>query len=336
MSSIKLKDLLLESPDTLVLRTPEGHARYIRYGEESTVVTGLIFSDPKANTEENYVALVEDPQAAERAVVELNNQELNVRSVKFLSTDGKKMNPHGEPERRPVEPSALSAFVFGQKGHSTLEEFVGKLMTHLYKVDGNRESGWGHYHEKWRFRIFFVDNKHYFTIWQSSIMLYKNNLPLFMKIVKDCGLDVNTVIWEVRTDEMGDNRVKLVDMAGLHKLMGTEQPSEESQSEIQKRLSDLSKKLSEMESDEHVKGATWSESEKRRHKIDMINIKSEMAALDAAAKSGEKEIKNVVIKTIDSLESSEGEIIPSDILYAELERKLSKYGTSAVAIMGNK
>jgi hypothetical protein len=65
----------------------------------------------------------------------------------------------------------------------------------------------------------------------------------------------------------------------------------------------------------------------------MINIKSEMAALDAAAKSGEKEIKNVVIKTIDSLESSEGEIIPSDILYAELERKLSKYGTSAVAIM---
>jgi hypothetical protein len=114
MSSIKLKELLLESPDTLILKTPEGHARYIRYGEESTVVTGLIFSDPKANTEDNYVALVDD-QAGERAVVELNNQELNVRSVKFLSTDGKKMNPHGEPERRPGEPSALSAFVFGQK-----------------------------------------------------------------------------------------------------------------------------------------------------------------------------------------------------------------------------
>lgn len=164
--------------------------------------------------------------------------------------------------------------------------------------------------------------------------MYKRQLPLFVKIVKDCGFDPNEMMWEVRTDDM-DDRIKLVSMEGLHKLMGSEMPSAETQSEIQQRISELSKKLSEMESNEHVIGATWSQSEKRRHKIDMVNINAEIEALSSAAKSGEKEVKNVIIKTIDSLSDDGVEVIPADILYAELEKKLSHYGTSAVAIIQN-
>ena len=329
MSKIKLKDVLLENPDTLMLRDKTtGESIYIGYGGDSNVVTGIIFSDEVDGTRDNYIAMVEDPKVGQRAVAELHKPELNSKAIKFLTTDRKVVNSYSYEES---EECALTNFINGRKGHSYLEDEIISFLDHLY----GKKDGYKHYHEQYRFRIFFVDDKHYFTIWSSSINLFKDNLPLFTKIVKDCGLNVDAMIWEVRTEDVGENRVKLVDMAGLHKLMGTEHPSAESQSEIQKRISELSKKLADMESDEHVKGATWTESEKRRHKIDMINIKAELEALSSAMKSGEKEIKNVVIKTIDSLEGHDGDVVPADILYAELEKKLSKYGTSAVAIIRN-
>lgn len=328
----KLKDLLLENPDTLTLTNPDGTKKYIGYGGPSTVVTGLIFSDPIAGTKENYVALMDDPKYGQEPVVELHNQELNEKAVRFFVTPSDHYDNYSDTYVKRV---TVDAFSGGRKGHGELEDFVGSMFDHLYKVPNKNSGGWGHYDETWRFRIFLVNDVRYFTIWQSSIGLYKEHLKLFVKIVEDCGFNPNEMIWEVRTDEVGDDRVKLVNMEGLHKLMGIEMTSPETQSEIQKRISELSKKLSEMESDEHVKGATWSQSEKRRHKIDMINIKAELDALGAAAKSGEKEIKNVIIKTIDSLADDEGDVIPADILYAELEKKLSHYGTSAVAIIRN-
>lgn len=328
----KLKDLLLESPDTLALKNPDGTTKYISYYKNDAVAaTGLIFSDPKAGTEDNYVVLVDDPKAGEKAVVQLHNPELNKKAIHFFSNPSDHHNPYNNTRVKRV---VLDVFASGAKGHGSLEEFVGSMFEHLYAVPGKDNETWGHYEETWRFRIFIVNDKRYFTVWYSSPEMYKKNLPLFVKIVKECGFDPNEMIWEVKTDDP-ENRIKLVNMEDLHKLMGTEMASPETQSEIQKRISELSKKLSEMESDEHVKGATWSQSEKRRHKIDMINIKAELDALGAAAKSGEKEIKNVIIKTIDSLADDEGDVIPADILYAELEKKLSQYGTSAVAIIRN-
>lgn len=329
----KLKDLLLESPDTLVLKTPGSDTRYINYNSgEYVAATGLIFSDPAAGTEENYIALVDDPEIGEQAVIELHNPELNAKAFKILTSPTQYYNSYQDITMKRV---ILDVFVSGAKGHGSLEDFTNTMFDHLYKVEGKENSGWGHYEETWRFRIFIVDKKRYFTIWQSGIEMYKRNLPLFVKIVKACGMNADEIFWEIRTDEPGEERVKLVKMQDLHKLMGTEMAAPETQSEIQKRISELSKKLAEMESDEHVKGATWSSSEKRRHKIDMININAEIEALSSASKSGEKEIKNVIIKTIDSLSDGGDEVIPADILYAELEKKLSQYGTSAVAIIRN-
>lgn len=330
----KLKDLLLESPDTLRLKNPDGTTKYISYYKNDAVAaTGLIFSDPKAGTEDNYVALVDDPSAGTKPVVQLHNPELNKKAIHFFSNPSDHYDPYKDIHIKRV---VIDVFASGAKGHGSLEGFLSSMFDHLYEeAPGRTGSIWSeHYEEKWRFRIFIVNGKRYFTVWYSSTEMYKKNLPLFVKIVKECGFDPNEMIWEIKIDDPEDP-VKLVDMEGLHKLLGTEMASPETQSEIQKRISELSKKLSEMESDEHVKGATWSQSEKRRHKIDMINIKAELDALGAAAKSGEKEIKNVIIKTIDSLADDEGDVIPADILYAELEKKLSQYGTSAVAIIRN-
>lgn len=326
----KLKDLLLENPDTLTLKREDGTKRYIGYGGESNAVTGIIFSDPLRGVKDNYVALMDDPELGQKAVVQLHDKDLNERGTQFFFKPSTWIDHWDDVVKKRV---IIDVFSGGSKGHGHLEDFIAHMFGGLYNTVKDGTADYSHYDETWRFRIFNVDAKRYFTIWSSSIDLYRRNLPLFIEIVKACGFDPNTMIWEIKTDEMGDDRVKLLSMAELNNLLGMKTDEPETQSEIQKRISELSKKLSEMESDEHVKGATWSQSEKRRHKIDMINIKAELDALGAAAKSGEKEIKNVIIKTIDNLADDEGDVIPADILYAELEKKLSHYGTSAVAII---
>jgi hypothetical protein len=337
MSTIKLKELLLENPDTLILRLPNGEDRYIGYGGSTNAVTGIIFDDPKAGTQYNYVALVDDPEAGERAVAEYHNEELNKKAVEFLSNPQK--FEYGKD--RWMEKHILSEFVEDEmKGHGSLESFIEYLTVHLYDTEKIEVYGKylvrGRFEEVYRFRIFNVKGKRYFTIWKSSLELFNHHLDLFVKIVKDCGMDPNTMMWEVAHVPEADNygRVKIFTFKELSERLHRPAAPENNapESEIKKRIKELSKKFSEMEADEHVKGATWSESDRKRHKIEMTNIKAELDALFLADKSGETDIKKVVIKTIDTL-ADDDEIVPADVLYAELEKKLNRYGTSAIAII---
>lgn len=137
MASIKLKNLLLENPDTLALKNPDGTKRYIGYGGPSNAATGLIFSDPKAGTEKNYVVLVDDEKIGEKAVVQLQNQELNAKAVNFLSHPHKYYNEYSyEVEDRTI----IDNFVSGEKGHGSLESFVSYMFGHLYGGDAYDES----------------------------------------------------------------------------------------------------------------------------------------------------------------------------------------------------
>ena len=114
----------------------------------------------------------------------------------------------------------------------------------------------------------------------------------------------------------------------------TETPTQV-ESELKKKIKELIAKQSELEADSHVKGATWSISEKNRYRLTMLNLDAEIKALSDAEKSGETDISKIVIKTIDRLEGPSDRVVPADILYAELEKKLSHLGTSAVAIIRN-
>lgn len=104
--------------------------------------------------------------------------------------------------------------------------------------------------------------------------------------------------------------------------------------EIKKKIYSLNKQKSELQSDEHVKGATWSKQERMKARLDLKNVEIALTALNTALRNGEVDIEKVVINTLDRLESeNDGEVVPADVLYAELERKLSRYGTSAVQIL---
>ena len=105
--------------------------------------------------------------------------------------------------------------------------------------------------------------------------------------------------------------------------------------EIEKKIEDLQKEKAEAESEQHVKGATWSKTDLVKYKLKMKNLDIAMAALGNALKSGETSLEKVVINTIDHLESGaeDDEYVPADELYRALETKLKNYGTSAVAIL---
>jgi hypothetical protein len=99
------------------------------------------------------------------------------------------------------------------------------------------------------------------------------------------------------------------------------------------RIRELDNKKAELEANEHVKGATMTSQEKIQNRLAIKNLEIEIQALDAARKTGETDISKVVIKTLDKLESNDVDYVPADVLYAALEKKLSRYGTSAIQIL---
>jgi hypothetical protein len=337
-----MKDLLLESPDTLVIKDPTGKNEYTkRYGylSNEVVCSFIIFDDDVINTTNNFLGAMSD-EGKLFPVIELWDPVKNEAAAKFMK-------------------NYVSDFNSGRKGHSDLETVIYDLFRVIY----GKENLYSHYSEGPRGRIFKVDGKYYFTVWGGNTTKYKTYMPVFVKIVKACNLDPTEIIWEWK-DESPEldyqDRNKLISWAQMLPILGNGSEPEpnaaaaepnaaaaepipqsepkaavEVESELKKKIKELMVKQSELEADSHVKGATWSESEKNRYKLTMLNLDSEIKTLAAAEKAGETDVSKVIIKTIDSLEGQQGDVVPADILYAELERKLSKYGNSAVAIIRN-
>lgn len=319
MATLNLKSILNESPDTLILKDKHGNERWISYGGDENAVTGIIFNTKFSN--KNYFALVDDPELGQFPVINLNNPEREAAAIKVIKDEG-----------------IVEEFIDNQKGHNYVDGFLDRI---LFKIYNDRDTIVGEYSDDFiKFRIFYVDGKRYFTVWGCNFKSYKKNLPVYIQVVKGCRINPDEILWEVNTENKEvsyDDRYQLFTLKQLNNILtASDKPAEKVEkleSEIQKRIKEIYKKLSDMEADEHVKGATWSVADKKRHRLDMLNLKAELDALSAAEKSGETDIKKVVIKTIDSLSDEGEEIVPADILYAELEKKLSKYGTSAVAII---
>lgn len=346
LDPVLMKTLLLESPDTIIIRDADGKKNYISYRSGATACTAIIFDDPVIPTRDNFMGMAKI-NGKVFPIVELWDPVKNDTAFASLA-------------------SFAGSYEDGSVGHGELEYEIDRAMNKLY---GKEESGNHMGTSSERIRIFQVKGIYYFTVWISSQAKYAKSLPVFIKIVKACGIDPTKVLWECKsTDETLNYEDKiqhlnweeiqaytrgdaaetapeaLTPITASKSDATTENPPTNNvdsvqvakvESELMKRIKELQSKQAELESDSHVKGATWSESDKNRYKLSMLNLAAEEKALIMAYKAGETDISKVVIKTIDSLEGQSGKIVPADILYAELERKLSKYGTSAVAIIRN-
>lgn len=343
-----LKELLFESPDTLSIPNgtfdSDGLPNKDYYNYLAKEVFCSFFTMGYANSEgtNQYAGLYMGG-----AFIELGDETKN----RIANEAFKKYVPD---------------FVAGQKGHSYLDSCINSALIDVSKATGNPEdSNW---FDGPRGRIFLVNGKYYFTVWTSTHERYATMMPVFLKVIKACGLKPEEIIWEwyntFDTTLWSDGRYQLTDWAGIQVVIrglapskvpagqseppainpaavdadGYRLPPQEEkkvESELLKKIKELQTKQAELEADSHVKGATWTQGERNQYKLMMANLDAEIQTLAAAEKAGETDISKVIIKTIDSLEGSEQEVVPADILYAELEKRLSKYGTSAVAIIRN-
>jgi hypothetical protein len=336
-----MKGLLLESPDTLIIRDPSDPTgkkrRYVSYlSQGATACTAIIYDDPLENTADNFMGMVKNGETF--PIVEL-----------------------WDPVKNDTARASLEWFSGmyedGQVGHRNLEEAIDRALIKIY----GRENSVDHFDgEGIRVRIFNVDSLYYFTFWTATRDRYAKYFPVFLKIVKAAGMDPTKMLWECNTGDLEmeyEDRLKNMTWEEIQSFAKPEKPQDTGaatsvgevpavtgappeeikavESELKKKIKELQAKQSELEADSHVKGATWSESDRNRYKLTMLNLDAEIKALVAADKAGETDVSKVIIKTIDSLEGQNGDVVPADILYAELERKLSKYGTSAVAIIRN-
>ena len=345
LTPVLMRSLLLESPDTLIIRDPSDPTgkkkRYVRYRENGvTACTAFIYVDPVTLVKDNLLGMINNGKVF--PIVELWDPVKN------------------ETARAALEPFG-GMFEDGQVGHGNLEYEIDRALDKVY----GRGEGINHFNadDGIRVRIFKVDGLYYFTFWTATRDRYAKYFPVFLKIVKTAGMDPTKMLWECNTGDPNleyEDRIKNMTWEEIQSFVQPEEPEKPQdtgdaaavgevpagadvpakevaavESELKKKIKELQAKQSELEADSHVKGATWSESDRNRYKLTMLNLDAEIKALVAADKAGETDVSKVIIKTIDSLEGQNGDVVPADILYAELERKLSKYGTSAVAIIRN-
>jgi len=307
--------LLKESPDTLYVFPPGAttieESESYDYESEESVLTGIFWHDPILNTKNNFIGFQRAPH--ENIIIDVKDSNFN------RSTARDCLEEH------------LPSYLDGRKSHYFLEDCIFSCLSKVYGKNGYGQ----HYSEpNIKIRVFLVNGTYYFTAWGDGIDLYKQHLDLFLHLIKLSDIPTDKLLFEVRMEDASSDsdRYKFLSIESLKKILGVADDSTKTESEIEKRIRDLNKELANFEADEHVKGATWNPSEKNQFKVKLLNLKAEIAALAAARASGESEIKNVVIKTIDRLGDAT-EYVPADVLYAELEKKLKPYGTSAVAII---
>ncbi len=293
MMYMRMKDLLLESADTLIL-----NGKYYPFRTKYNVVTGLVYNDGLTGKNGAYVGCssVNGTLLVDTGKNEMDNKlrDLMAPFLKLFIDDG-----------------------YVVKGHSDLEDV-------LYRYDGYLDS-------TIRFRVYFVEGKYYFTFWGSDIDSLKKNRGIFDRIIRDSGIETKDVVFEIRQRDVSKSGyMEFVEYANAFDSSDGEGVKVEG--EIEKRIKELNSRLAELIADEHVRGAIWTIGEKKKYKLEVKNLELAAEALRGALRAGETDLSKVIIKTVDKLED-ELEVVPSSVLYAKLEKELKQYGTSAVAIM---
>jgi len=293
MMYMRMKDLLLESADTLIL-----NGKYYPFRTKYNVVTGLVYNDGLTGKNGAYVGCssVNGTLLVDTGKNEMDNKlrDLLAPFLKLFIDDG-----------------------YVVKGHSDLEDV-------LYRYDGYLDS-------TIRFRVYFVEGKYYFTFWGSDIDSLKKNRGIFDRIIRDSGIETKDVVFEIRQRDVSKSGyMEFVEYANAFESSDGEGVKVEG--EIEKRIKELNSRLAELIADEHVRGAIWTIGEKKKYKLEVKNLELAAEALRGALRAGETDLSKVIIKTVDKLED-ELEVVPSSVLYAKLEKELKQYGTSAVAIM---
>ena len=293
MMYMKMKDLLLESADTLIL-----NGKYYPFRSSYNVVTGFTYDDGLTGKNGAYVGCS------------------SVNGTLLVDTGKNEM----DNKLRDSMASFLKAFIddaYVAKGHSDLED-------EMYTYDGYRNS-------VIRFRVYFVEGKYYFTFWGSNIGVLKKNRGVFDRIIRDSGIETKDVVFEIaQRDVSKSGYMEFVEYANAFESSDGEGVKVEG--EIEKRIKELNSRLAELIADEHVRGAIWTIGEKKKYKLEVKNLELASEALRGALRAGETDLSKVIIKTVDKLED-ELEVVPSSVLYAKLEKELKQYGTSAAAII---
>ena len=293
MMYMRMKDLLLESADTLIL-----NGKYYPFRSAYNVVTGFTYDDGLTGKNGAYVGCS------------------SVNGTLLVDTGKNEM----DNKLRDSMASFLKAFIddaYVAKGHSDLED-------EMYTYDGYRNS-------VIRFRVYFVEGKYYFTFWGANIDKLKKNRGIFDRIIRDSGIETKDVVFEIaQRDVSKSGYMEFVEYAKAFESSDGEGVKVEG--EIEKRIKELNSRLAELIADEHVRGAIWTIGEKKKYKLEVKNLELAAEALRGALRAGETDLSKVIIKTVDKLED-ELEVVPSSILYAKLEKELKQYGTSAAAII---
>jgi hypothetical protein len=293
MMYMRMKDLLLESADTLIL-----NGKYYPFRSSYNVVTGFTYDDGLTGKNGAYVGCS------------------SVNGTLLVDTGKNEM----DNKLRDSMASFLKSFIddaYVAKGHSDLED-------EMYTYDGYRNS-------VIRFRVYFVEGKYYFTFWGANIGVLKKNRGVFDRIIRDSGIETKDVVFEIaQRDVSKSGYMEFVEYANAFESSDGEGVKVEG--EIEKRIKELNSRLAEIIADEHVRGAIWTIGEKKKYKLEVKNLELAAEALRGALLAGETDLSKVIIKTVDKLED-ELEVVPSSVLYAKLEKELKQYGTSAVAIM---
>jgi len=293
MMYMRMKDLLLESADTLIL-----NGKYYPFRSSYNVVTGFTYDDGLTGKNGAYVGCS------------------SVNGTLLVDTGKNEM----DNKLRDSMASFLKSFIddaYVAKGHSDLED-------EMYTYDGYRNS-------VIRFRVYFVEGKYYFTFWGANIGVLKKNRGVFDRIIRDSGIETKDVVFEIaQRDVSKSGYMEFVEYANAFESSDGEGVKVEG--EIEKRIKELNSRLAELIADEHVRGAIWTIGEKKKYKLEVKNLELAAEALRGALRAGETDLSKVIIKTVDKLED-ELEVVPSSVLYAKLEKELKQYGTSAVAIM---
>lgn len=176
----------------------------------------------------------------------------------------------------------------------------------------------------YRFRIWYLNDQFHFTCWGSD----------YDKLFVDRVLETSNI-----ADKKQDVVIHTYDKEGNYNEWFSEETDDElsssndkkSSNQIKNRFKEVSSEIVQLKGDLHSKGATLSNHQKYNLKLKIQNLTIEYNALKLALDSGETDIQKVVFDTIDKLDHGDG--IPKDILYRELEKKLSKYGRSSVEIL---
>ena len=298
MMYMRMKDLLLESPDTLILNR-EAYS----FRTSHNVVTGFTYDDVLTGKKDAYVGCS------------------SVNGTLLVNTGNNEM----DNKLRDLMAPFLKSFIDDThvaKGHSNLEDEMKEI---------KKKEVVGYRNYDIRFRVFFVKGKYYFTFWEANIGTLKKNRGIFDRIIRDSGIETKDVVFEIAQRDASEVwYMEFVEYANAFKSSDDEGVKVEG--EIEKRIKELNSRLAELIADEHVRGAIWTIGEKKKYKLEVKNLELAAEALRGALRAGETDLSKVIIKTVDKLED-ELEAVPSSVLYAKLEKELNQYGTSAIAII---